>query len=287
MQNKIFDEPLDAVGSVNPKLRKLLESQGIKSLRDIIIRKPVQISESVGIDLPQAINIWNTANSRLQNLEFVPVKFVTGLDFDSTRRNKIQRISTGSKSLDEMFGSIGGIETGAITQIYGEAGSGKTQLCHCLSVMVSQDKSNGGLNSPALYIDTENTFRPERIKQIARARGYQPDETLDNIVISPVHNVKEQESALGQAHSIIDSEGIKLIVVDSIIKHYRGEYSGRSVLPERQQRLNRFLNLLQKIAQDYELAVVFTNQVVSDPDDFATRNYVAAGGLFRPIIVPI
>jgi DNA repair protein RadA len=180
------------------------------------------------------------------------------------KRKNEERISTGSKNLDDLFG--GGIETRAITEIYGEYGTGKTQLCHTLCVIVSLDKPQGGLKAGALYIDTENTFRPERIVSIARARHLDPDRILDNILVAKAYNSAHQELIIEQTGPVIDTNGIKLIIVDSAVAHYRAEFLGRASLSERQQKLNKLMHILLRIAETYGVAVVATNQIQSSPD---------------------
>jgi DNA repair protein RadA len=172
---------------------------------------------------------------------------------------KIQRISTGSKNLDYLLG--GGIETGAVTEFFGEPGTGKTQICLTLSVMVSQTVSKGGLDARALYIDTENKFIPERVVSIAQSRGFDPEKATHNILLAKVINSTHQEAILQNANSMIDANNVKLLIVDSIISHYRAEYLGRAKLSERQQRLNKFMHSLVRIAQTRGIAVVITNQI--------------------------
>jgi DNA repair protein RadA len=176
---------------------------------------------------------------------------------------KGERLTTGSKNLDVLLGGGGGIETGAITQFYGPPGSGKTQLCYTVCAMLpSQYK--------AIYIDTESTFRPERIESIARARGLDPTKILPNIKVAQPLNSQEQESYIETACSAISKPNskIKLLIVDSMTAHYRVDYAGRSRLTEKQQRLNKYMHMLLKIAQtNGRVAVVVTNQMQSNPDN--------------------
>ena len=187
----------------------------------------------------------------------------------NNRRKSIERISTGSKKLDGLF--AGGIETKAVTQFYGESGSGKTQICHILSSIVSQNKSNGGIDGKSIYIDTEGSFRPERIEQIATARGFDVNLTLENIILKNPFSVDEQEQLIEKDiyHDLNESENsriVKLIVVDSPVALYRSEYVGRKMLSERQQKLYKFMMCLVQLSQKYNLAVVVTNQATTVPD---------------------
>jgi len=176
------------------------------------------------------------------------------------RDHKVERLSTGSRKLNDLFGG-GGIETGAITQFYGPSGSGKTQLCYTMCVMLPSQYN-------AIYIDTESTFRPERIKSIARARGLNHTNILKNIQVAKPLDSAQQESRIEAACSAIakpDSK-IKLLIVDSMTAHYRVDYAGLRKLPEKQQRLNKYMHMLLRMAQTNKVAVVATNQMRSNPD---------------------
>jgi DNA repair protein RadA len=174
------------------------------------------------------------------------------------RSQQQERLRVGSKNLDNLFGGVG-IETGAITHFYGPPGSGKTQLCYTICAMLLSQYY-------AIYIDTESTFRPERIESIVRARGLDPKNILQNIQVAKPLDSAQQESYIETTCSMSNSK-IKLLVVDSMTAHYRVDYAGRSKLPEKQQRLNKYMHMLLKIAQTNKVAVVVTNQMQSNPDD--------------------
>ena len=92
----------------------------------------------------------------------------------------------------------GGIETKAVTEFYGEFGSGKTQICHTLCVTTQTPKDQGGLGARVVYVDTENTFRPERVAEIARARGHDADSILEGIIVAKAFNSSHQELIIGE-----------------------------------------------------------------------------------------
>ena len=182
------------------------------------------------------------------------------------KRKAIGKISTCTDSLDQLLG--GGIETQAVTEVYGEFGSGKTQLCHTLCVSVQKPKEEGGLDGNVLYIDTEGTFRPERIVSIAQAHNMDPTKVLDRIIVARAYNSSHQVLILEEAGKIIQEENIKLVVSDSTTGLFRIEYLGRGTLANRQQKLGRYIRLLSRIAEAYNCAAVATNQVSSSPDSF-------------------
>jgi DNA repair protein RadA len=186
------------------------------------------------------------------------------------RIQNVVRFPTGCKSLDNLVD--GGIEAGVITQIYGPPGSGKTQLCHTLCVMLPS-------NYNAIYIDTEGSFRPERIKEIAKARGFDSKQILQRILVTKALDIKQLESRIEAACSKIDLDSkIKLLIVDSIIYHYRAECAGRSKLPEKIHQLNKYMHLLLKTASCNTLSVVVTNHQTQSSVDGTHNRVVPLGG---------
>ncbi len=193
--------------------------------------------------------------------------FTTASGHYIDRLNSIERISTGSKNVDDIL--CGGIETSAVTEFYGASSSGKTQLCHTISVIVSQDKSKGGLCGKSIYVDTEGTFRPQRLESIARARGFDPSMTLHNVMIVEVQDSDRQERIVDSIDCLLKnkhSEKFKLLIVDSPVTHYRSEYIGRQMLSIRQQKLYKFMRRLVRIAHAYNIAVVVTNHINTTPN---------------------
>ena len=182
------------------------------------------------------------------------------------RRQEIGKITTGTECLDLLLD--GGLETQALTEVYGEFGSGKTQFCHTMCVTVQKPKEEGGLDGTVLYIDTENTFRPERIVTIAKAFGMDPEKALDKIIVARAYNSAHQQLILEEASQLIRENNVKLLVVDSAVGLFRSEYLGRGTLSVRQQRLNKFVHLLVRIAETYNCAALATNQVMASPDVF-------------------
>eukprot|EP00727_Mastigamoeba_balamuthi_P005195 m51a1_g14674 putative dna repair protein rad51 homolog 1 (345) ;mRNA; f:46687-48062 len=198
--------------------------------------------------------------------KLVPMGFTTATEMHKTRQEVIQ-ITTGSKELDKLL--EGGIETGSITELFGEFRTGKTQLCHHLCVTCQLPISQGGAEGRAMYIDTEGTFRPERLVPIAERYGLDPTDTLDNIAYARAYNSDHQSQLLMQAASMMTENRFSLIVIDSATALYRTDYSGRGELNARQIHLARFLRTLQRLADEYGVAVVITNQVVAMVDGAA------------------
>ena len=193
------------------------------------------------------------------------------------KRKHLNRLTTNSANIDEIL--AGGIEPGSVTEFYGEYRTGKTQIAHQLCVNVQLPYEEGGLEGNALYIDTEATFRPERIIHMAEAKDLDYNKTLQNITVGRAYNSDHQVLLIQEASKIVKEKNIKLIVVDSIIGHFRSEYIGRGTLANRQQTLNVHIHDLLRLTEVFdELAVIFTNQVSSKPDVFYGNPTVATGG---------
>jgi DNA repair protein RAD51 len=166
--------------------------------------------------------------------------------------------------LDKLLG--GGIETGSITEMFGEFRTGKTQICHTLCVTCQLSKNEGGGGGRALYVDTEGTFRPEKLEMIANRFNLNPDEVINNVFYARAYNSEHQNKLLIQACALMAENKFALMIVDSATALYRTDYSGRGELSARQMSLGKFLRNLQKIADEFQVAVVITNQVVAQVD---------------------
>lgn len=265
---------IDTLNDIGPATKTSLKEAGFRSIKDLVIRGPTEIAEATGIAIGKCTLLCNRAREILEDIGVLDKPFTTANEIYEKRKSEY-RISTGSKNLDELLD--GGIETRAITELYGEYGTGKTQICHTLCVTVQQSKAEDNI-SRALYIDTENTFRPERIASIASARKIDPSVALENIIVAKAYNSSHQEVIIQESPNVINLHNIKIMIVDSIVSHYRAEFLGRSVLSERQQRINRLLHILLRIAETCKIAVVITNQIQSSPDAIFGDPNKATGG---------
>jgi DNA repair protein RadA len=260
---------------VGPATRTKLNDAGIFTILDLATAGPADIAEATDVDITKAVDLNNKARKKLVELGRLEPDFISASDL-LTKRKNISRLSTGSKNLDELL--AGGIETWAMTEFYGEFGSGKTQICHTLCCTVQLPINEGGLDAGAVYIDTEGTFRPERLAQIAEARGMDPEAVLSKVMVARAYNSAHQELIAKDLGRIIEKNKIKLVIVDSAVAHYRAEFLGRGTLAERQQRLNRFMHQLLRTAEIYNIAIILTNQVQAAPDSFFGDPTRATGG---------
>jgi len=271
----VADLEIDELDGIGPATKAKLNDIGIVTILDLAVKSPSEVADAVGSDLARATELCNKARIKLVELKYFDDDFVSASEI-YRRRKAIERISTGSRNLDDLL--AGGIETQAVTEFYGEFGSGKTQVCHTLCVTTQLPKEQGGLGGTVVYVDTENTFRPERIAEIARTRGQNSDAILNGIIVAKAFNSSHQELIVGELGSQIRKYGVRLVIIDSAVAHYRAEFLGRGTLSERQQRLNRFMHTLVRTAEVYNVAVVATNQVQSSPDTFFGDPTKATGG---------
>ena len=265
----IEDIKLPGIGKVT--IDKL-KAAGFTDMASIAASSPTDLSVATGLSETMAAKIINAVREYLGLLDFETADKIL------EKRKKIKRITTGSKAFDNILD--GGIETGAITEIFGSYGSGKTQIAHMLSINVQLPEDKGGLERPAYYIDAEGTFRPERIAEICKHRGLDEQKILKNIYVTRVFTSDHQEAVLRKIEDRIRKGEIKpgLVVVDSIMSHLRTEYVGRGELAERQSKLKEQLMILKRIAEVYDVAVLITNQVQARPDIMFGKPMDAIGG---------
>jgi len=247
---------LEDLPGIGPTTAAKLKAAGIDTLDKVATSSPHDISEISGISVEAAKKAVQTA------AESTNVNYETGSQFYE-KRKQIGKITTNSKDLDEMIG--GGIETNGITESYGRFASGKTQLGFQIAVNTQLPKTKGGLDGAVLFIDTEGTFRPERIASIAKAAGLNADTALDNIMLVRTLTTEQQILTLERADKIIQEKNIKLIIVDSLTSLFRAEFLGRGALGERQQKLNSHIHRLQMLTDKYNIAAYITNQVMDNP----------------------
>ena len=239
---------------------KTVESLGTATVNELV---------SAGIGKEVAEKLINAASKT------TAITFVRGDELVELRKN-VRKLSTGCSSLDGLLG--GGIETQSLTEFYGEFGSGKSQLCHQLCVTVQLGEAQGGLNGSVLFIDTESTFRPERVQQIAPRFGVKPADVLKGIVYAEAYTSNHQITLLENADEVIKENNVKLIIIDSVTSHFRSEYIGREMLANRQQQLNKHLHKLIRLGRAFNTSLVMTNQVMASPDAFFSKAVTPVGG---------
>ncbi len=254
---------------VGEKTAEKLKESGYDSLMSIATASIGDLIGAAGLGEETAAKIINAARNKLK-MGFEPASEVL------KKRSMIGKITTGSKALDSLLG--GGVETQAITEMHGAFGSGKSQLAHQLAVTVQLPRDKGGLEGRAVFIDTEQTFRPERIQQMAEALGLDPKRILENVFVARAYNSDHQILLAEKAEEVIKKENVKVVIVDSLTSSFRSDYTGRGTLANRQQKLNRHLHHLQKLADIYNLAVYVTNQVMARPDILFGDPTVPIGG---------
>ncbi len=256
---------IEELPGVGPAIAEKLREAGFNSLEAIAVASPAELVAAAEIGEATSAKIINAAREAAEIGGFETGDKILG------RRLEIGKLTTGSTSFDDLLG--GGLETQALTEFYGEFGSGKTQIAHQLAVNVQLPPENGGLNGSVVIIDTENTFRPERIKDMAEGASLDPDEILKNIHVARAYNSNHQillvDKAERLAVELIDTEKpVRLLIVDSATAHFRSEYVGRGTLADRQQKINKHLHDTLRFGDLNNAVVMITNQVQVRPDAF-------------------
>mmetsp|Transcript_10908 Transcript_10908/g.16781 ORF Transcript_10908/g.16781 Transcript_10908/m.16781 type:complete len:349 (+) Transcript_10908:125-1171(+) len=248
-----------------------LNDAGYHTVESIAHATARKLSDVKGISEAKVLKLKEIAKS------LVPMDFKTAADALEDR-NSLLSLTTGSVELDKLL--EGGIETGSITEVFGEFRTGKTQLCHTLCVTCQMAVTDGGAEGKAIYLDTEGSFRPERLKSIAERFGMDPAVALENVAYARAHNSEHQMELLKMAAAIMSQDRYALMVVDSATALFRTDYTGRGELSERQMQMAQFLRQLTRLAEEFGVAVFITNQVVANPDgmSFAKDSTKPIGG---------
>ncbi|XP_041938584.1 meiotic recombination protein DMC1/LIM15 homolog isoform X1 [Alosa sapidissima] len=249
----------------------LLQKHGI-NMADIKKLKSVGICTVKGIQMTTRralCNIKGLSEAKVDKIKEAAGKllangFLTALEY-SEKRKQVFHITTGSLEFDKLMG--GGIESMAITEAFGEFRTGKTQLSHTLCVTAQLPGEDGYPGGKIIFIDTENTFRPDRLKDIADRFNVDHEAVLDNVLYARAYTSEHQMELLDFVAAKFHEEGgvFKLLIIDSIMALFRVDFSGRGELAERQQKLAQMLSRLQKISEEYNVAVFVTNQMTADP----------------------
>jgi DNA repair protein RadA len=282
-------DELEDLSGVGPATAEKLRDSGFESYQSIAVASPGELANTADVGESSAADIIQSARDEAD---------VGGFESGAAvleRREQIGKLTWGVPAVDELLG--GGVETQSITEVYGEFGAGKSQVTHQLSVNVQLPEAHGGLEGAAIFIDSEDTFRPERIDDMVRGlddevlgdtmdlhgiEGEPDDEEaiealvesmLDKIHVAKAFNSNHQILLAEKAQELTsqsqdDEFPIRLLNVDSLTAHFRAEYVGRGQLAERQQKLNKHLHDLMRVGDLNNTAVVVTNQVASNPDSF-------------------
>ncbi|EKE42819.1 hypothetical protein ENUP19_0246G0033 [Entamoeba nuttalli] len=240
------------VGDINK-----LKSAGCNTIESVVMHTHKELCAIRGFSDSKVDKIMEAVSKIFPTHSFISA--TTSLE----RRANVIKITTGSSQFDQLLG--GGIETMSVTEMFGEFRTGKTQLCHTLAVTTQLPSHLKGGNGKVAYIDTEGTFRPERIAQIAERFGVDQTAVLDNILIARAYTHEQQFDLLIEVAARMAEDHFRMLIIDSVTSLFRVDFSGRGELSERQQKLGKMMNKLIKISEEFNVAVVITNQVMSDP----------------------
>ncbi len=261
---------IEDLPGVGDSIAEKLKEAGFNDIMSLAVASPKDVSDAaeIGENVAAKIIIAARKAADIGNFESGDVLL--------EKRKEIKRLTTGSKALDDLLG--GGIETSAITEFFGEFASGKTQVMHQLAVNATLPLDKMGLDGHVLFIDTENTFRPERIVQMSKHLELDPTEVLKKIHVARAYNSSHQILLVEKAYELTEKFPVRMLIVDSLTAHFRAEYTGRGTLAERQQLLNKHMHDLLRFGDIYNAAIAVTNQVAARPDVFFGDPTTSVGG---------
>jgi len=266
------EQKLTDLPGIGPAIAEKLEAAGFSDMMSLAVLSPKELEDLAGLTEATARKTIQAARKMMD------LGFRDATEYLKEREEMIY-ISTGSKNLNTLLGGKG-LETGAVTEAYGAYGSGKSQLAHSLSVHAQLPRERGGAEGMAVFIDTEGTFRPERIRSIAEGLGLDATTALKNVFVARAFNSDHQMLLIDKILEMINEKKlpIKLIVIDSLTSHFRAEFAGRGMLADRQQKLNKHIHSLVRLAEQYKVAVYITNQVMANPGVLFGDPTTAIGG---------
>jgi len=249
-----------------------LKAAGLVTLLQVAVTPPLEIVAKTEIKtLDTAKKAWMSAQKALNIFRNAEELYL------EQQAKKMQKLTTGVKTLDELIG--GGYERGIITEIIGGFGSGKTQLCFMASVLAQLPEDQGGLDAKTLFFDTEETFMPERIIEIAEGQGLDPNETMRNITVVQVFNTEHLKVLIQNISEELQTGNYGVLVVDSMIGHFRSEFFGRGTLANRQQILAGILGDILRTAKSFNLVTLLTNQVIANVTGYGPKENPAGGNI--------
>jgi len=255
---------------IGPATLEKLNNAGFNDLMSIAVASPGELVGAADISEATAKKVIAVARANME------MNFESG-DALLQKRMQAIKITSGSESFDVLLG--GGFETGSITEVYGQFGSGKSQIAHVLAVRAQLALEQGGANGDVVYIDSEGTFRPERIVQIAEPLGLDSNEVLKHIKVARAYTSDHQMLLADKIGDLIKQDAnVRVVIIDSLTSHFRAEFVGRGTLAERQQKINKHMHTLMRLADKYNVLIYVTNQVMAKPDMFFGDPTAAIGG---------
>jgi len=272
MTKKEKEVTITDLPGIGPAIATKLEEAGFLDLMSVAVLTPVELSRTAGLTETTARKAIQAARKKMD------LGFKDASEY-LKEREEMFTISTGSENVNKLLGGRG-LEVGAVTEAYGAYGSGKSQMAHSLAVHVQLPRERRGAEGMAVFIDSEGTFRPERVKQIASGLGLDETQVLKNIFAARAFNSDHQMLLVDKVSEMIIEKKlpIKIVIVDSLTSHFRSEFSGRGQLADRQQKLNKHIHSLLKLAEQHKVAVYITNQVMANPAVMFGDPTTAIGG---------
>ncbi|NIQ06083.1 MAG: DNA repair and recombination protein RadA [Candidatus Korarchaeota archaeon] len=261
-----------------------LEEAGILLIKDLMMFHPNRLAEVVGVSKETAEKLVERAFDLMEVSEEEKPKAI-GLERAEdleAMEEKLEFLTTGSETLDELL--HGGFPRGKVTELAGEYGAGKSQACYTALANAFLPKKEGGLRDGdfddigVIHIDAEHTYSNGRFKEILAEKGLDEGKVLPQLWVGRPKTSHHQETMLKNLVKVIRDYHVQLITVDSITKLPRTDFEGRGELYERQRLILRMVEQLRRIAENYNIVVLITNQVVAKPGTMYGRDKKPIGG---------
>lgn len=265
--NKREEPTIELLKSVKKATKDKLKKAGIYFLKDVLMFNPLRLAEAARISVESAEKIIEESLEILEKLGRKEYGFEKALELLEIEKEVKKTLHTGSKNLDDIL--RGGYCVGEVTELAGAYRTGKTQACLTALATVFLPEDEGGLNDGDVYavlIDAEHTFSPRRMEPIFQRFDIDPRWALDRILVGKPKNSHHQLKMIENLVKVVKNRNIKLVIVDSLTKLPRADFSGRGELYERQRMILSMVEKLRRIAEAYSLVALVTNQVVAVPD---------------------
>ena len=258
---------INQLEGVGPVTVKKLGAFGVKSLIDICIRGSKEVAEITGTAKAKSDQWVFNAQKILEEKNIIRKTDMSTIEL-MKYHNDMVLLPTKCKAVDELIS--GGVKPECVYEVYGEFGSGKTQFCLSLLVEAVAQGDN------VVWIDCEDTFRPNRVLEILKSRIDEDgdaysisdedlEKTLERIDYIYTPNTEQLMGTINGLSDIMEAKKPRLVVIDGSIGQFREEYLGRGTLADRQNQIARLMTHIKNISFYFRCTVVFTNQVQSDP----------------------
>uniref|UniRef100_A0A1A7Y733 X-ray repair complementing defective repair in Chinese hamster cells 3 n=1 Tax=Iconisemion striatum TaxID=60296 RepID=A0A1A7Y733_9TELE len=252
---------------LKPNISAAVRRAQLKSTREVLCVSGPDLQRITGLSSSEVQELLAAAAAACRGHR--PITALQLHHSECQRAKSSLRLGVGCPVLDLLL--RGGLPVGAITELSGESGAGKTQLGLQLCLSVQYPPEHGGLSSGALYICTEDPFPIRRLQQLIAGqsvlRSDVPSSLIsalcfsDHIYIEHTADLESLKVCLSRRAPLLLARGlVRLVVVDSVAALFRCEFQADDWL-ERNKQLLIFSSMLHHLSQEFDTPVLCINQV--------------------------